>query len=106
MGLEEPPHCPFDVMEACRTGARRDPHQPGWKCSRPTAWPSPSATARTAAQPAGVWARLVVPVAVGREDSKRSVVAAAGVVVLLRKRWIRMELMMGVESDRHGPATG
>ena len=32
--------------------------------------------------------------------------AAAGVVVLLRKRWIRMELMMGVESDRHGPATG
>ena len=25
--------------------------------------------------------------------------AAAGVVVLLRKRWIRMELMMGVESD-------
>ena len=30
----------------------------------------------------------------------------AGVMVVLRKRWIRMELMMGVESDRHGPATG
>ena len=49
---------------------------------------------------------MAVAAAVGREDSKRSVVAAAGVVVLLRKRWIRMELMMGVESDRHGPATG
>ena len=41
MGLEEPPHCPFDVMEACRTGVRRDSHQPGWRSSRPTAWPSP-----------------------------------------------------------------
>ena len=41
MGLEESPHCPFDVMEACRTGVRRDSHQPGWKSSRPTAWPSP-----------------------------------------------------------------
>ena len=50
MGLEESPHCPFDVMEACRTGVRRDSHQPGWKCSRPTAWPSPSATATTAAK--------------------------------------------------------
>ena len=49
---------------------------------------------------------MAVAAAVGREDSKRSVVAAAGVVVVLRKRWIRMELMMGVESDRHGPATG
>ena len=29
MGLEESPHCPFDVMEACRTGVRRDSHQPG-----------------------------------------------------------------------------
>ena len=41
MGLEESPHCPLDVMEACRTGVRRDSHQPGWKSSRPTAWPSP-----------------------------------------------------------------
>ena len=41
MGLEESPHCPFDVMEACRTGVRRDYHQPGWESSRPTAWPSP-----------------------------------------------------------------
>ena len=30
--------------------------------------------------------RLVVPVAVGREDSKRSLVAAAGVMVVQRKR--------------------
>ena len=28
MGLVESPHCPFDVMEACRTGVRRDSHQP------------------------------------------------------------------------------
>ena len=28
MGLEESPHCPFDVIEACRTGVRRDYHQP------------------------------------------------------------------------------
>jgi len=41
MGLEESPHCPFDVMEACRTGVRRDSHQPGWKSSRPATWPSP-----------------------------------------------------------------
>ena len=41
MGLEESPHCPFDVMEACRTGVRRDYHQPGWESSRPTAWPPP-----------------------------------------------------------------
>ena len=37
---------------------------------------------------------------VGREGSKRSVVAAAGVMVWLRKRWIMMELgllMMGAE---------
>ena len=24
MGLEESPHCPFDVMEACRTGVGGD----------------------------------------------------------------------------------
>ena len=24
MDLEEPPHCPFDVIEACRAGIRRD----------------------------------------------------------------------------------
>ena len=29
MGLEESPHCPFDVMEACRTSVRRDSHQSG-----------------------------------------------------------------------------
>ena len=48
-----------------------------------------------------VAARPVVPVAVAREGSKRSVVAAAGVMVGLRKRWIRMELgllMMEAES--------
>ena len=39
-------------------------------------------------------------VAVGREGSKRSVVAAAGVMVVLRRRWIGMELGMGAE----GPA--
>ena len=46
--------------------------------------------------------RLVaVAVAVGRKGSKRSVVAAAaGVLVVQRRRWIRMELMMGAE----GPA--
>ena len=36
MGLEEPPHCPFDVIEACRTGVRRDSYQSGWRSSRPT----------------------------------------------------------------------
>ena len=24
MGLEESPHCPFDVMEACRTGVDKE----------------------------------------------------------------------------------
>ena len=36
----------------------------------------------------------------GREGSKRSVVAVAGVMVVQRRRWIGMELMMGAE----GPA--
>ena len=41
--------------------------------------------------------RLVaVAAAVGREGSKRSVVAA-GVMVVQRKRWIGMKLMMGAE---------
>ena len=74
MGLEEQPHCPFDVMEACPTGVRRDSHQPGWKSSRPTAWPSPI------------------------RDRQ---VAAARVMVVQRRRWIGMELgllMMGAES--------
>ena len=45
--------------------------------------------------------RLVaVAAAVGREGSKRLVVAAAGVMVVLRRRCIGMELMMGAE----GPA--
>ena len=43
---------------------------------------------------------MAVAVAVGREGSKRSVVAAAGVMVVQRRRWIGMELMMGAE----GPA--
>jgi hypothetical protein len=42
-----------------------------------------------------VGARLVVPVAVGREGSERSVEAAAGVMVVQRRRWIGMEQMMG-----------
>ena len=45
--------------------------------------------------------RKAGPHAVGREGSKRSGVAATGVMVGLRKRWIRMELgllMMGAES--------
>ena len=44
---------------------------------------------------------MAVAAAVSRKGSKRSVVAAAGVMVGLRKRWIRMELgllMMGAES--------
>ena len=36
-----------------------------------------------------VEARLVVPVAMGRGGSKRSVVAAAGVMVVQRRRWAR-----------------
>ena len=35
MVLEGPPHCPFDVIEACRTGVRKDSHQPGLNSSRP-----------------------------------------------------------------------
>ena len=47
----------------------------------------------------GLGRRLVaVAVAVGREGSKRSVVAAAGVMVVQRRRWIGMKLMMGAES--------
>ena len=105
MGLEESPHCPFDVMEACRTGVRRDYHQPGWESSRPTAWPSPIRDRQddsfeqqeVSGRDGSGWlgARLVVPVAVGREGSKRSVVAAAGVMVVQRRRWIGMEQMMG-----------
>ena len=42
--------------------------------------------------------RLVaVAVAVGRKGSKRSVVAAAGVMVMQRRRWIGMKLIMGAE---------
>ena len=94
MGLEESPHCPFDVVEACRTGDLDT-----GSGDRGTRFRLPPGRSQTATL-------MAVAAAVGREDSKRSVVAAAGVVVLLRKRWIRMELMMGVESDRHGPATG
>ena len=38
---------------------------------------------------------VAVAVAVGREGSKRSVVAAAGAMVVQRRRWIGMEQMMG-----------
>ena len=38
-----------------------------------------------------VEARLVVPVAMGRGGSKRSVVVAAGVTVVQRRRWIKTE---------------
>ena len=40
---------------------------------------------------------MAVAMAVGREGSKRSVVAAAGVIVVQRRRWIGMEPMMGAE---------
>ena len=40
MGLEESPHCPFDVREACRTGDL-DTGSGGWESSCPKAWPSP-----------------------------------------------------------------
>ena len=40
---------------------------------------------------------VVVAAAEGREGSKRLVVAAAGVMVAQRGRWIGMELMMGAE---------
>ena len=49
-----------------------------------------------------VVARLVVPVAVGREGSKRSVVAAAGVMVVQRRRWARTELTGGREGSKMG----
>ena len=68
MGLEESPHCPFGVMEACRTGVRRDSHQPGWK--------------------------------------NRSVVAAAGVMVVQRRRWIGMVLMMGAAMNHQSLTAG
>ena len=51
MGLEESPHCPFDVMEACRTGVDKE--------------------------------RLKME---GRQE--RPVVAAAGMMVVQRRRWI------------------
>ena len=41
---------------------------------------------------------MAVTVAAGRENSKRSVVAAAGVMVVRRRGWIGMELKMGAES--------
>ena len=41
---------------------------------------------------------MAVAAAVGREGSKRSGVAAVGVMVVQRWRWIGMELMMGAES--------
>ena len=37
----------------------------------------------------------MVPVAVGREGGERSVEAAAGVMVVQRRRWIGMELTTG-----------
>ena len=40
--------------------------------------------------------------AVGQEGSMRLVLAAAGVMVVYRGRWIRMELMMEAEGSRMG----
>ena len=45
--LEEPPHCPFDMNDACRTAVRRDFHQPGWKAAALRPGRRPSATGRT-----------------------------------------------------------
>ena len=45
--LEEPPHCPFDMSDVCRTGARRDYHQPGWKAAVLQSGCRPSATGGT-----------------------------------------------------------
>jgi hypothetical protein len=45
--LEEPPHCPFDVNDACLTGVLRDFHQPGWKAAVLQPVRCPSATGRT-----------------------------------------------------------
>ena len=58
-----------------------------------------------------VVARLVVPVAVGREGSKRSVVAAARVMVVQRRRWIRKGATWEVRpkgpmGERRRPRTG
>ena len=52
-------------------------------------------------------ASKVVPVAVGREGSKRSVVAVAGVMVVQRRRWIGMELKMeaGMKAVAHERTT-
>ena len=73
MGLEESPHCPFDVMEACRTGVRRDYHQPGWESSRPTAWPSPIRDRQDDSFEQ-------------QEVSGRDVVASAKIIAVQRKR--------------------
>ena len=40
---------------------------------------------------------MAVAAAVGREGSKKSVVVAAGAMVLRRRRWIGMGLMGGAE---------
>ena len=45
---------------------------------------------------------MAVAAAVGRKGSKRSVVAAAGVTVVQRRRWIGTELMGGREGSKMG----
>ena len=49
---------------------------------------------------------MTVEVAVGREGSKRSVVAAAGVMVVQRRRWIGMKLMMGAAMNHQSLTAG
>ena len=43
---------------------------------------------------------MAVAAAVGRKGSKRSVVVAAGVMVVQRRRWIGMELTAGREGSK------
>ena len=50
---------------------------------------------------------VAVAVGAGREGSKRSVVAVAGVMVVQRRRWIGMELKMeaGMKAVAHERTT-
>ena len=76
MGLEEPPHCPFDVMEACRTGLRRDSIDQAGEAAALRPGRRPSATGRTTvlsdkkcAEEMDVWRR--------EQNRKKSVKAVA-----------------------------
>ena len=76
MGLEESPHCPFDVMEACRTGDLDTGS--GDRGTRFRLPPGRREQGSGTSTHAGhmVGARLVVAVTVYREGSERSVEAA------------------------------